>query len=186
MQKLLTAFIAAGLFAAVLTSCNDEENTHPQVIVEFAEEESSVSENAGEKIIELHFDKSSLENGEVEITVSPEQAKYFTTNPATVNGRLLLEVHKSQASVTFSLAPVNDMNLNQDRLIEFTLSKSQGNFIIGDQNKFSLTIEDDELSSTHSYANFIPANASISETYAQGYPLQVHLSESATCSGSVV
>jgi hypothetical protein len=182
----LTGFIAAGLFAAFLTSCDDEENTHPQVIVEFAEEQSFVSENAAEKIIELHFDKSSVQNGEVEITVSAEQAKYFATSPATVNGKLLLEVHKSQASATFSLAPVNDTNVNQDRQIEFTLSKVQGNLVIGSKNKFSLTIEDDELPFTESYANFISANASVSEKYAQGYPLQIHLSESATVDGSVM
>src|SRR5688500_20206463 len=98
MQKLLTGFIAAGLFAAFLTSCDDEENTHPQVVVEFAEEQSSVSENAAEKIIELHFDKSSVQTGETETTVSAEQAKYFTTSPATVNGTLLLYYHSSHAS----------------------------------------------------------------------------------------
>jgi hypothetical protein len=186
MKQLVNAFIAAGLFTSFLTSCNDDDDAQPLVTVQFAQDESLVQENATDKIIELHFDKSSVEDGEVEIAVNPEHAMYFTTNPATVNGKLLLQVHKSQSSVSFSLTPTNDTEINQDRSIEFVLKKAPGNFIIGSKDKFSLTIADDELRSTHSYANFIPANAVISEKYGEGHPIQIRLSECPAIDGIIV
>lgn len=177
--------VAAGLLA-LLASCDDEENRRSPVVVEFGQEELVITENAEENLIELGFNTSPDQNGEIEIAVSNEMAKYFTTTPATVNGKLLLPVRARQASASFTVAPVDDPNINQDRRIEFSIDEVSEDLLIGDKKRFFLNIRDDEAPSPQSVASFIPANANISEKYVEGYALRIHLTESSTVNGSVV
>ena len=190
MYKNPLIIVLAITSCLILIRCNNEENepdlSHAKVLVEFSTAELLVSENSEEKIVDLNLGKPALEAGSIKIAVDTAYMKYYHSIPAVVNGILTLNIAKGQDAVSFSVTPKNDLIADEDRRIEFRLKEFSGMFQAGTRNKFSLTIEDDERTSPLSYANFIPANATIKETYGAGITLQVHLSESATAEGNII
>jgi hypothetical protein len=184
MKNLLTRLLVLTATSVFLLSCDDDDVKDPsnsKVIVQFALPELTLSENSNEKTIALNFGKPSIQDGTIEISVDTANTKYFHTSPAVVNGILLLEVKKNDASATFAITPAN---VNGSKQLEFRLKEVPENFLMGSQNKIALTIQDE--ASPFSYVDFIPVNATIKENYSEGYPIQLHLSESPTVDGSIV
>ncbi len=185
-MKNLLKLLAIIPISAFILSCSDDEQENPsKVVVQFADEGLTIPENSNEKKITIEFNRVASQSGRIQIALDAEHAKYLNTIPAAVNGVLSLYVEKNVSSASFTLKPENDFAVNASKQVEFTLKEVLGNFLVGNQNKFTLTIQDDESTSPLSFVNFIPVNATIKETNADGYTLQLHVSESAGADGQI-
>ncbi len=173
-------------FSVSMVSCSDDEQENPsKVLVQFADSGLTIPENSNERKIVIDFNRPASQDGKIQIAVDTEHAKYFNTVPAAVNGVVSLYVEKNDSSASFTLKPENDFAVNASKQVDFTLKEVLGDFLIGNQSKLTLTIQDDESTSPLSVVNFIPVNVTIKETNVDGYTLQLHVSESAGADGQI-
>lgn len=186
-MKNRIVFLGLAATASVVMSCDDDDvKTQSLSTVQFAAEENAIIENSDSKSVLLNFTTPASSDGIIEISADTTMLKYFDTTPAIVNGTIALPVEEQASSAFFMVTPKNDFVINENRLIQFKLKDIVGNFLIGTKNNFTLTIQDDESTSALSYVNFVPANATISETYKDGYALEVQVSESSSANGEIV
>jgi hypothetical protein len=192
MKNLLFTFLTIAFISILTIGCEEEELKRPEpvqskVTVQFAAKQVTHPENGAEKVVVLTFSKTATQEGTIKIQVDTTQAKYFNSNPLLVNGFITLQVKENDNSASFRLTPKDNSLADGPRQIVFRINEVSENFAIGIQPAFSLTIQDDdtEVPAQESYANFIAENATIRETLAEGHSLSIHLSESATVSGSL-
>lgn len=192
MKKHITKLIGIALVAFYLLGC-DDDNLQPQdpgqtgISVQFEKKQDEHLENGGDKLVKLTFSSRSTHPGTITLAFDSTLSKHFNSVPASQNGIILLPVAKGQDFTSFTLTPKNNSVIDGNRTVAFTAKNATPGYLIGEQNVLSLTIKDDEGDFQNgSYANFIPANASIREDHTEGYTLQVHLSEGPNVNGSVI
>jgi hypothetical protein len=124
------------------------DNESP-ALVSFHEELSSTHENSGSPTaVTIALSHASPGAGSIEISVNSDNAIYGThyiTEPAAVNGRVIVAVEPGVNSVSFKVIPINDPLYNGDRSIQYTIAQTEGSVIRGQAIKNTLKITDDEL-----------------------------------------
>jgi len=179
-----------GLALLGLISCENElEQPIPQQtsIVQFAENQVTISENQNEKKIVLNLSKPATKQGTVSIIITSNQLTKFVTVPAHVNGRIDLPLSKGTTSVSFLIKPVNDTQRDGDKTLSALLSEVSSGFEIGSQHSLTALIldDDDEPVVDLVEANFLVNQITTGEHESGGSVIEVSLSGPAPASGEI-
>ena len=124
-------------------------NTPAKSIVNFVLMDGKISEKNHEgQAFTIRFSRPLATNGSLEITVESPNALYgthFTTRPASVNGKIVLNpaIGKDAASIT--ILPVNNSVINGDMDINLTIINAGGSIQKGTLLTQPVQIADDEL-----------------------------------------
>lgn len=103
--------------------------------------------NAGAEVI-VTLSHAVPAEGSLTISLSSQQAVYgthYTTEPAAVNGELVLPISAGEEAVSFKVLPVDDELYNGERALALKIEKAEGAINKGQQLSHDLLITDDEL-----------------------------------------
>lgn len=181
MKATINLLAGLAFLSAALTSCGDEtvEPANPRHTVEFDHRALNLSENSGSTTIEVKLSGAASQNSTLSITFNQDAALHFSSNPAAVNGRVILDVPAGAEKVSFTIDPVDNTVMDSERKIVFALSAIPGTYIKGENDTLSVTIADDEVpAEAKSIANFTAGNVTVSESEQEGRVLTVRLSDS--------
>lgn len=142
-MKLTKYLLLAGA-ALLMTACSsDDWNTSGGVTVEMANATMKMKENAASFNVPLKL--TGKTNGPVKVEVAVAE---YSENPAKENVHYLLTSYSvvfptDSANVALEFIPVNDMDVNEDRMFTVTIVKAEG-ANIGSQATTTVTIRDDD------------------------------------------
>lgn len=187
--NLMVKGAVLGMALLGLISCETElEPTIPvgNPIVQFAETEISISENQGEKRIELKLNMPAQQPGTVSLVLASDQLAKFVTEPANTNGRMELPVIKGSTTIAFLLKPVDDTQSEGATTLSVLIAEVSAGFQIGAQHALSVSVlEDDEPVEEQVEANFTILQTTVSESTTGGSVITVSLSAPAPAPGII-
>lgn len=118
-------------------------------LVSFQSELSSTLENSGTTTtVTLGLSHASSGTGSIEVSLNSDNAAYginYVTEPAAIDGKIILQVEPGVARVEFNVTPINDQLFNGERKILYTISHTTGAVMPGLVVTKTLKITDDEL-----------------------------------------
>lgn len=139
MMNFNTYFRISGVFCFIalmlFSACNEEESL-PPFNVNFANQEIGITES---EMVDIIFSRAAESNGEINIQINSGNLTYgeendFYTIPAAVNQQLTLPFVSGADKVTFEVKAGNNLNIQQDESISFTLLEGAGNLFLPGQN----------------------------------------------------
>jgi hypothetical protein len=133
-----------------LTILDDDTEADP-VEVNFAEAARTIAENSAATTVTLNFADEAPAGGTISVAVANAEgttAAHYTTNPAIVAGRIELTVAAGATSTSFTVTPVDNSEVDDDKQITFTIVETSAAFAIGTADQFVLTIENDDVAPT--------------------------------------
>lgn len=189
MKKFKNLFLTT-IGVLSLMACEEEPeaivNPTPvnqtKVTAQFVQSLVNVPEDSESREFQIRLDKPAIADGSLILNVASESMSEFVTSPALGDGKIILPVTAGQQEIKFSITPVNDAVLKQDRTISFALSSGAGGFLIGEKKLLTVTISEDESFVT---ASFLENISSLNETYSEGTTLNVTFSDASPAAGSV-
>lgn len=181
----LGLLVMAGIFACQ----KDEIETPPPsgtapAVVQFGAD-VTMAENAGPKEIKIQFNKAAFRAGTIAIEVTADLPASFQTTPALKDGMLEILVAKGAQFASFTLRPVDNTAVDEDRIVTFEITDATEGFEIGTKESLIATIVDDESPAGPAKANFSPASGSLSRNQAGGIDITIVFSELLRTDGKV-
>ncbi|MFZ9982418.1 MAG: DUF5689 domain-containing protein [Cyclobacteriaceae bacterium] len=174
-----------GANAELTVSITDDESP---VQANFAVGSSSIAEatTAGLDVV-INLSAAAPGAGNLILNVSSDNAVYgthYTTVPAATNNSIALPYTPGQLNANVKVIPVDDLEVNANRLITLTLSSSSSEAVVIGSiiPSHQFTLNDDE---TASQATFATASGTVSEGDAAGIQVNIGLSPAASAAGSV-
>lgn len=141
----LTKYLLFACSALVLASCGNDENfnTANDVTVQMANAVQRTVENR--KLFNVPIEVVGKANGPIRVTVEMTPA---SENPANENEHYLptsktVVIPDNETTVSIEFAPVNDRNINEDRVFIVSIKNAEG-AKIGEQNSTEVIIRDDD------------------------------------------
>ncbi|CAN0196666.1 unnamed protein product, partial [Phaeothamnion confervicola] len=107
---------------------------------------------------------------------------HFSTSPNGTTGSIDIEVAKGQTSAQFTVSPVNNGSLADDKSVVFTISEVTSGFEIGTKDSNTITITDDEGPTA---ANFATASSTTVENLSAGIDVTINLTNAAPGAGTI-
>ncbi len=159
---VMLAVLAGGAF---LQSCDDDEETPPVAIAFSAGNATSISENGGSATVTVELEDFAPAAGS--FTISVENGANtsdgdYTTTPAATGGVVTVEIAEGAQSASFSIAAVDNSEVDGNKSVTFTLNAAEGGIVLGTvRTSYTLTISDDEIPQT---VGFAEATAEVMET----------------------
>lgn len=130
-----------------LIGCDNEPDMEPSS-VSFTETNLVVSEDGSAQTITLSLDVPAVMTTTITLDVSSDNATYgedYTTTPDGSSGSITLDLAEGAQSASFTFTPVDNDDLDEDKLITFTAT-ALGGVSLASAPKFSAFIENDEVS----------------------------------------
>lgn len=141
MKSILSCLNARLLIFALaivicLVSCDDDDPPLPDNFVNFESQQLGIGsdKNAGT----IHISLSREANAETQITLSAELSDLtygtdFTTDPALNGNTLTIPVPVGETQVSFTLTKTEEVILDGDETIQFTITSAGSGLIVGDR-----------------------------------------------------
>lgn len=123
------------------------DNESP-ALVGFVDELGSTLENSDQTTVAIALSHASPGSGSIEVSLESDNATYgihFTTEPAAVNGKVVLPVELGIDHIEFNVIPLNDQLYNGHKTITYTITQTEGSVSKGLSLTHALKISDDEL-----------------------------------------
>lgn len=182
--KITAVFTLLGLL--IVSSCKDDggEKSIQIATVQFATSAQTVSENGAVLTVTINLDKEAGKDGTITIGLAgtAEYTTNYTTNPAGTTGTFNVSVSEGQTVAQFTLTPVNNALLQDDKTVELSIIDVSDAFEIGSQASNVISIIDDE---GPTQANFSAASSSTVEDVTAGIDVTINLSSPAPGTGTV-
>lgn len=148
MKAVSRNFLFGVVAASAWVSCAEQEQDVAEVItpvtVQFTEAEMVLNENETSKVVSLSFSRSASEAGTVEVELAASDLAVVRTEPALVNGKLVLPVAKGSTGIAFTLMPVNNNIMDGAKSLSASIKKVSTGFQIGANHSLALGVTDDE------------------------------------------
>jgi hypothetical protein len=183
MKSYYTYFLSF-LIGGSLLSCSEDENnlTTHDVIVEFNQTQISITENGNAVEVILPFSNSLKKDGTITVDVTTENFNSFATDPEIIDGTLELTVTKGSTQASFTILPVNDNLLGENKTIAFNLSAVSDGLSLGSKRELTTTLIDDE---SPTQVNFMLNIGTVRENSASGSTVMLILSHAAPGNGTI-
>ncbi|HET8803622.1 MAG TPA: HmuY family protein [Aequorivita sp.] len=125
-MKPLKTLIYTLITLVGLSSCSSDDNNlkGDPFVVAFLEPSGNLGEIDVNKIIDLVYSETAKNNGAFTISVETENAVYgtdFTTEPAAIDGKILLQINQGSQTNQFIFNKLN-ANLDETTEINFTIT----------------------------------------------------------------
>jgi hypothetical protein len=154
----------------------------------FSVNSTSTAEDNDEGVeVVLNISAPAPGTGNLTVNFSSDNAVYtthFTTVPAATGNAVLVPFSAGQTSVSFKVIPVDNGDVNANRVITFTLAESSSNAVtVGTiLTAHAFTITDNE---TPSVITFASASSSVSEGDAEGIDISLALDPQTVGTGDI-
>ena len=152
------ALIIGSQSEVTFTLTDDEGPTK----VNFTTDQTSLFENepsGAEVTIQLTSAATGAGTTVIAFTSNGAYGTDFTTEPASVNGKITLQNEVGDETITVKVIPVNDVSVNADIVIDMTIEGAEGGVELGTSLTHTITIKDDET----------PSNATFTTATGTGY-----------------
>lgn len=172
----------------LLSGCEpDEISTNRIIHIQFDSSSVKIHENEEQLILKLSFDRSTVIEGRVTLSLSNVDKERFTTEPATVNGLINLGITRNQSVAMIKFKPVNNSISDGAHSVLMTLSDASDGFKFGTQKSVAITLVDDDSPSApgKSIVNFIPTDENLIESNPDGQDIGIVFSPALKSAGSV-
>jgi hypothetical protein len=160
-MKTLTKVILV-IFVCLFYACRESESVAPRqpvpsvpqvpvapAVAAFQNTTAEVKENDGNsQTIIIALSKPAPADGTLVIKLSSTTTAYgvdFETLPAAINGEINLTVAKGDVSVRFSIKPIQNAIVNNERKAEFAMARGTGGVATSSNTTLTLEIKDDDL-----------------------------------------
>ncbi len=171
------------LLVFLITGCEEEtEKIIPPTTVQFENSSLSIVEDTDKSTVKILLSGPAKISGELTVQLNTADASRFTTEPATINNIIKVPVITGQSTVSFDLLPLNNVLLDGDKTIGFTITSTTEGFVLGNNNELSATLVDDE---TPAQVNFNLNTGAVRENSGEGSMVIINLSQNATANGVV-
>ena len=144
IQSLFAFFVTGSML-----SCNSHDDflssQDQEVRIDFDSTRLIVVENSEQQILQLSFNRKTVKNGVLTLSISEAAQSRFITDPAISNGQIILNVNQNENSAILKIKPVN--NSHPDGNLEFivSISSTSAGFTIGDRKSVSVKLQDDDF-----------------------------------------
>lgn len=184
LQRVMAVVFTLTLL--IIAACGEDEDPASISTVQFANGDQTASENGTAITVSISFDKAADKDGTITVTLTEgadtDYTTHYTTNPNGSSGSIELQVSKGQTSTQFTLTPVNNALLADDKTIELSISDVSSGFEIGTLDSKTITIIDDE---GPTQVNFATATSSTAENLTDGIDVTINLSSAAPGTGTI-
>lgn len=117
-------------------------------LIGFAQNTGKVNESSNQhKEVILQISPVAVSDGYVDIAFNAPHGTYgthFTTSPELQNGYIRVPVRMGETSIRFYVKPINDQQIQPNRIIRFGVANINGALETGTNNLYTLTIEEDD------------------------------------------
>ena len=167
-------------------SCSeDDDSSNGTAVASFGYTEPLMEiESATQKLtIDIGFDTARHASGTVEVSISG--AEYGTDYETSAGASTFtLEIDENDLLANFSIIPIDNEEIDDDKILTIELTNASGGIQIGEANTVSLTILDDEdpLIAT---ANFENSELSINENNEDALLVNIAFDQPSTNGGSL-
>ncbi len=184
-MKLTLKNILLGLCLAFIISCGDDEGTSEinPINVNFSTTSLSVSENGEANNVTILFGSVAPIEGsfQVEVSGSAVYGEDYTTSPDGSSGSVTIDVAIGDVSKAFSFTPINNSELDGERVATFKITNASEGIQLGSDIEFSVTITDDEQPASVSFSS----SSLIIEENGGEDEVIISFSEAAMADGSI-
>jgi len=177
------------ILITLLVACNKNDTPIPNPNppssnnVQFAEDAYSVAENSAGLSIDLTLRSKLSANSKVAVKIQGNSAGYgtdYVTEPALINGKIVVQVAAGSEKATIRVVPVNNDQPNIEREITLLLEQEEAGIKPEGKVQSKVNITDDE---TSSLVSFREATAGIMENSPTGYELILDIQPAAAENG---
>jgi hypothetical protein len=165
------------------TSCKKEEDPEP-TIVEFMEATASVEETGSAVTVNIKFSEAASEAGTISVTSTG--AVYdtdYTTDPAGPD--FSLDIAGGASTASFTLTPVDDVDVFTNKTVTFTLSGVTGGLDLGDVRTCVVTINNDDVEPTGIQVDFAASGSTVDETSTDTLTVNLTLAAASVDGGTI-
>lgn len=166
------------------TSCKKEDEDPEPAVVEFMEATASVEETGSAVTINIKFSGASPDAGSISVTSTG--AVYdtdYTTDPAGPN--FSLDIAGGASTASFTLTPVDDVDVFTDKTVTFTLSGVTGGLGLGDIKTCVVTINNDDVEPTGIQVDFASSGSAVNETSTDTLTVNLALAAASVDGGTI-
>lgn len=145
-----TTLVVILMATALLFSCNSDDpvDIPEPSAVSFDQTSVVLAENGGAQTVMVSLDVAAVSAVSVVIDLTSDNATYgddYTTVPDGSSGSVSLEIAEGEENISFTVTPVDNEDIDSDKLITFTPS-TIGGVSIDNPPSLSVFIENDEVS----------------------------------------
>ncbi|MBT8219045.1 MAG: hypothetical protein KJP00_04440 [Bacteroidia bacterium] len=154
--------ILFSILSLTIVSCDDDDPEVDPISITFNGSSGSIAENSATPFT-VTINSSIAAPGDGSVDVSITGANYGTQYTNSVGSASFTASFTQGASfASFTLSPVDNNDVDGDKVLTITLSNPSGLVELGTQTTYTLTIQDDDVALTP--INFAETSATISET----------------------
>ncbi|WP_147302844.1 hypothetical protein [Marinoscillum furvescens] len=170
----------AALSVGLLLGCESEQPAPPDPsAVSFDESSVIIAENSAAQSITLNLDIPATQTIAITLEVTSENAVYgehYTSTPDASAGSVTLEVLEGEQTATFSIAPVDNEAIDDDKLIVIKPT-ALGEISLSGAAGISVFIENDEVSTlllAEDFDNFKVVDNNLNNAFIMDSWIQVN------------
>ncbi len=137
----LFKYIFIALFTIGVTACEDELEL-PDNTIEFESDQLGFGADDTELTININFSRETTEAGTLSLTYEATGIEYgtdFTTDPSGADGTISIDVPAASSSVSFKVIKAEDLLLDGDETITFTVASTGQSLVVGSKSTLSLS-----------------------------------------------
>lgn len=177
-------FVAVLMAIALLFSCNsyDPVQAPEPSSVSFDQTSVVLAENGSEQTVTISLDVAAVSAVSIVIDLTSDNATYgddYTTVPDGSSGSISLEVAEGEENIPFTVTPIDNEDIDADKLITVTPS-TIGGVSIDNPPSLSVFIENDEVSTLlmkEDFSSFDIINNDLSNAFVTGSWIQANTSD---------
>ncbi|MCV9389298.1 DUF916 domain-containing protein [Reichenbachiella ulvae] len=142
-------FLCITIFLLACSSENKDAN--PEITVQFIVTATAMSEANENKQITLNLSNTVGSNEEIVVSVNSNDATInsdYTLDPISLDQKILLPVDSGSEEVSFQISTIDNETIEEDKYLEFEISSVSDGLIIGNRDKLTLRIENDDREET--------------------------------------
>lgn len=186
----ISAFRLGLLLILALAGCNKDKMDPPAeendpIGVNF-DDDQTIAENSGENEFSILFDELAFQSGTLKLKVTTDFKTAFQTKPEIKNDFIDIAVEKGDVSASLFITPVDNNEIEENRIVNFELVSVSEGFSIGAKSSLMITIFDEEMPAPTPAVNFSESSGIVLENAAEAALVTVQLSEPTPLEGKVI
>ena len=121
-----------------------EEILTPDLSIEFPVNKLGITTEESEKLIQINFSRALESNTQIKINLISdlEYGEYFSTEPATVNGSISLNLDKGSSSTSFKIIKKSEAYFSGEESLKFNISSVSEPNKIGFKSSLNFSFEE--------------------------------------------
>lgn len=140
-QRIKNGLILIGCLVFIIAGCRKKDAPLPDNAVQFEATEMGMGDTTSAVTIKLRLSRAADRDIPITVSLSPTGVEYgtdFTTQPATIDGKMALTILSGSSETSFTLSKSPGVTLYGEENILFKIESSGSPVIIGTMNELTL------------------------------------------------